>query len=67
MPDLRPAMYIKDMYRAYSRESYLILYHCYRLLAEVAGEPEKIKLSGGFFIPGYGRRCGADIFGKRWR
>ena len=64
MPDLRPAMTLRICTGAYSRESYLISIIATRLLTEVAGEPEKIKLSGGILHSRVWTQMCADIFGK---
>lgn len=55
---------IKDMYRGVQQGILFNLYHCYRLLTEVAGEPEKIKLSGGILHSRVWTQMCADIFGK---
>ena len=52
------------MYRGVQQGILFNLYHCYRLLTEVAGEPEKIKLSGGILHSRVWTQMCADIFGK---
>lgn len=55
---------ISDMYRGIQQGVLFNLYQCYRILTEVAGEPEKIKLSGGILHSKVWTQMCADIFGK---
>lgn len=53
-----------DLYRGIQQGILFHLYQCYRLLVEIAKEPERVKLSGGILhSPTWTQMC-ADIFGK---
>ena len=40
------------------------VFHCYRILTELAGEPEEIVMSGGILNSGAWTQMAADIFGR---
>lgn len=62
--ELKPHHSVSDMYRSVQQGILFNLYHCYRLLTEVSGEPEKIRLSGGILHSKVWTRMCVDIFGK---
>lgn len=62
--EVKPHHSISDMYRSVQQGILFNLYHCYRLLTKAAGEPEKIRLSGGILHSKVWTQMCADIFGR---
>lgn len=54
---------LSDLYRSVQQGVLFNLYHCYRLLTDVAGSPDRIKLSGGILHSKAWTQMCADIFG----
>ncbi|MEZ3486900.1 MAG: hypothetical protein K1W22_10015 [Lachnospiraceae bacterium] len=55
---------IRDLYRGILQGVLFHLYQCYELLTEAAGEPERIRLSGGILNSEIWTQMCADIFGR---
>lgn len=62
--DLKPYHSIFDMYRAVQEGILFHLYHCYKMLTELNGKPERIQLSGGLTKSETWTQMCADIFGS---
>lgn len=52
------------LYRAVLEGILFNTYHCYRILAERAGEPTEIRLSGGITKSPFWRQLCADLYGR---
>lgn len=55
---------IRDLYRGIQQGVLFNLYQCYELLAEAAGRPKRIMLSGGILHSKIWTQMCADIFGR---
>lgn len=53
-----------DMYYSVMEGIIFNIYHCYEILTEINGEPEKIKLSGGILNSKFWTQLCCNIFGK---
>ncbi|MFU0833369.1 MAG: Gluconokinase [Oscillospiraceae bacterium] len=53
-----------DLYHAVLEGVLFNLYHCYRILADVNGEPKEIKISGGILHSPLWKQMCADIFNR---
>lgn len=62
--ELKPCHDRKAMYRAVQEGILFHMYHCYQILTELNGEPERIKVSGGIVSSEIWLQMCADIFGK---
>lgn len=59
---IEPYHDIKDMYRGIQEGVLFNLYQCYKVMLEVSGKPERIKLSGGILQSEVWRQMCVDIF-----
>lgn len=62
--DVLPHHNANDLYRAVQEGVLFNLYHCYRILSEVNGQPKEIKISGGILNSPEWRQMCADIFNR---
>lgn len=53
-----------DLYYAVLEGILFNIYQCYRILTEVGGEPEEIRISGGIMNSPFWLQLAADIFGR---
>jgi gluconokinase len=62
--ELRPSHRLADLYFAVLEGILFNVFHCYKMLTVMVGEPEKIVISGGIMNSKFWLQMAADIFGR---